>query len=242
MALREDYVRYGQLLFKYRSYVPLVLIPFYLIVLYIKRDTLTNFTNDYDWTMLCFLISFLGIIIRSIAVGYAAPNTSGRNVVKQKADSLNTTGIYSIVRHPLYLGNSLIWLGISMRLHMFWVSLSVMLFFWMYYEKIMFTEEEYLRAKFGKVYEDWANSIPTLLPNFKKWKKNTNPFSFKKVLRQENDGVYALIVILFFIELSADYFHDFDINISLFWIYIISVFTFLYLLVKLLKKQTKLLK
>jgi protein-S-isoprenylcysteine O-methyltransferase Ste14 len=184
----------------------------------------------------------LGIIIRSIAVGYAAPNTSGRNVVKQKADSLNTSGIYSIVRHPLYLGNSLIWLGISMRLQMFWVSLSVMLFFWMYYEKIMFAEEEYLRGKFGKAYTDWANSTPTLFPNFKKWRKNTNKFSFKKVLRQENDGVYALIIILFFIELSADYFHDFDINISLFWIYIISVFTFLYLLVKLLKKQTKLLK
>ena len=32
-------------------------------------------------------------------------NTSGRNTHDQVADSLNTSGIYSIVRHPLYVGN-----------------------------------------------------------------------------------------------------------------------------------------
>ncbi len=242
MALREDYERIGQYLFKYRSYVPLVLIPFYLIVIYFQRKSLGNFANDYDWTLFCFLISFLGVIVRSYAVGYASPNTSGRNVAKQRADSLNTTGIYSLIRHPLYLGNFLIWLGISMRLQMFWVSLSVMLFFWMYYEKIMFTEEEYLRKKFGKVYEEWANSTPTLIPNFKKWEKNQNPFSFKKVLRQENDGVYALIIIHFFIELSADYFNDLKLETSFAWIYIISISTLLYLIIKILKKKTRLLK
>lgn len=242
MALREEYEKYGQLLFKYRSFVPLVLVPFYLTVIFIQRKSLGSFANNYDWTLFCFLIGCLGILIRSYAVGYAAPNTSGRNVHKQKADSLNTLGLYSIIRHPLYLGNALIWLGISMRLGSFWVALSVMLFFWLYYEKIMFTEEEYLRKKFGEEFEEWANKTPLLIPNFKLWKKNTNPFSVKKVIRQENDGAYALVVILFFMEISADYLHDFRLETSCLWLSVIASVSLFHVIIKYLKKKTRILK
>lgn len=242
MALKEDYEKLGQYLFKYRSFVPLILIPFYLLIIYLKRKNFDHFVNDYDWTLLCFSISFLGILIRSYAVGFAAPNTSGRNVEKQRADSLNTQGIYSLLRHPLYLGNALIWLGITLRLQMFWLTVSVMLFFWLYYEKIMFTEEEFLRMKFGKIYEEWANKTPLLIPNFKNWKRNTNKFSLKKVIRQENDGAYALVVILFLIELSADFFNDLRLETSSLWITIISTVSFMYLVVKIIKKKTDLLK
>ncbi|NLL27934.1 MAG: DUF1295 domain-containing protein [Bacteroidales bacterium] len=37
---------------------------------------------------------------------------SGKNTEKQIADFLNTKGMYSIVRHPLYLGDFLMWLGL----------------------------------------------------------------------------------------------------------------------------------
>jgi len=57
-------------------------------------------------------VSILGETIRIFTVGYAPRNTSGRNTIAgQIADELNTSGIYSLVRHPLYLGNFFIWLG-----------------------------------------------------------------------------------------------------------------------------------
>ncbi len=57
------------------------------------------------------VISFFGLALRVIVVGHAPYGTSGRNTREQVADTLNTTGMYSIVRHPLYLANYLIILG-----------------------------------------------------------------------------------------------------------------------------------
>lgn len=242
MALKEDYERIGQFLFKFRSFVPLILFPFYLSVIYFQRKNFGDFSSEYLWLTLCFFISSIGLFIRSLAVGYAAPNTSGRNVKAQVADSINKTGMYSIVRHPLYLGNSFIWLGIAMRLKIWWVVVIVMTYYWLYYEKIIFTEEEYLRKKFGFEYEEWANRVPLIFPKFSNWIKPSSKFNLKKIVRQENDGVYALVVNLFFIELSVDFFSDYMIHISLFWIIFFSITTILYIGVKLLKKKTCILK
>lgn len=242
MALREDYEKMGQWLFKYRSYVPLVLIPFYLIVLYLERSNLHDFTHDPYWVLICFLTASIGIVIRFFAVGYSAPKTSGRNVKKQVADSVNKTGIYSLIRHPLYVGNSFIWLGIAMRLKLWWVVLLVMTYYWLYYEKIMFTEEDFLRRKFGEDYEEWANRTPTLIPNFKNYVRPAGKFSWKKLIRKENDGVYALIMNLFLLDLFADWIHDKQIEISDFWIIFFTSTTLLYILVKIIKKKTCWLK
>jgi len=117
-----------------------------------------------------------------------------------------------------------------------------MTYYWLYYEKIIFTEEEYLRKKFGIDYEEWANRVPLIIPSFSKWISPKTPFSLKKIVRQENDGVYALIVNLFLIELSTDYFYDQNIKISLFWLIFFSISTLLYIGVKIIKKKTCLLK
>ena len=59
-------------------------------------------------------MSFFGLGIRVFTVGFTPKNTSGRNTAEQIADVLNTSGIYSMVRHPLYVGNFFMWLGIGL--------------------------------------------------------------------------------------------------------------------------------
>lgn len=64
-------------------------------------------------TGLAIFLSVLGFWIRSVAIATTPKGTSGRNTKEgQVAESLNTTGIYSMIRHPLYLGNYLMWIGI----------------------------------------------------------------------------------------------------------------------------------
>jgi len=75
--------------------------------------------------------------------GYAPRGTSGRHTLRQEAKRLNSSGMYSLLRHPLYLGNALMWLGISLFVHVWWVVVISMLIFWIYYERIMFAEEEF---------------------------------------------------------------------------------------------------
>lgn len=52
-------------------------------------------------------------------IGQVPKGTSGRNTSQQVADTLSTDGVYSVVRHPLYLGNFLMCMGVSMMPHQY---------------------------------------------------------------------------------------------------------------------------
>ncbi len=57
------------------------------------------------------IIGMLGQGIRIWVAGFAPKDTSGRNTKEQKASVLNHTGLYSLCRNPLYLGNFLMMLA-----------------------------------------------------------------------------------------------------------------------------------
>ena len=60
-----------------------------------------------------------------LCVGFTPRGTSGRNTKEgQVAESLNTLGMYSMCRHPLYLGNLLMWLGIVMYMGHLWFAVA----------------------------------------------------------------------------------------------------------------------
>ncbi|MBI1987594.1 MAG: hypothetical protein HYS70_04535 [Nitrospinae bacterium] len=87
---------------------------------------------DLLWEIGCLLVSMLGLSVRILTSGTVPAGTSGRNTKRQKADALNTTGVYSIVRHPLYLGNYLIALGVSLFPRSWFLPIIVSLAFILY--------------------------------------------------------------------------------------------------------------
>ena len=182
MALREELEKQGNWLFRWRSYLPLAVFPILLIALrnsehfeHAIGSSAVRFFEGF-----CIAISFIGLAIRSITVGYVSEGTSGRNTKGQRAKTLNTTGMYSIVRHPLYLGNFVIFLGVTLFVEVWWFILVAILLFWVYYERIMFSEEEFLRKKFGDLYLEWSDKTPA----FKIRNKNIIPvFYFSEFTR-----------------------------------------------------------
>lgn len=109
MALLQELEKQGNFLFRYRSYFPLLLLPlaFWVYSYMISRNPeLFSATGITMLEIISISTCLLGLIIRICTVGFTPANTSGRNTAEgQVADTVNTTGIYSIVRHPLYLGN-----------------------------------------------------------------------------------------------------------------------------------------
>lgn len=244
MALQEEFEKQGTWLFKYRSYIPLIVL---LIgsILYLRTEIypetfiLEETPYEIYYEMTCLLLSLVGLAIRAYTVGYTPKNTSGRETTEgQVADSLNTTGIYSIVRHPLYLGNFLMWAGPAMLTGNLWFIIAFCLFYWVYYERIMYAEEQFLRKKFGAVYLKWSKNVPAFVPKFKNFQKPDLPFSWKKVLKKEKNGLFALFLIFCVFDVSGEIIEN-QTQYNYFILFACILTGLGYLVLKYLKKRTE---
>lgn len=246
MALQEEFEKQGNWLFRYRSFLP-ILVLIIGTILYLRTEIypgtffLEETPFEIYYEMFALFISLVGLFIRVYTVGNSAKNTSGRNTKKgQIADTLNTSGMYSIVRHPLYVGNLLMWMGPAMMTGHFWFIIAFVLFYWVYYERIMYAEEQYLRSKFGEQYLKWSENVPAFAPRFKNFKKSSLPFNWRKVLKKEKNGLFALFLIFCVFDIVGETIHHrTDYN---YFLIVMCVLTGLsYVVLKYLKKKTELL-
>ena len=244
MPLREEFEIQGNWLFVRRSWLPLLFFPLLIIALFSYDFVNTHFgsTCFLIFQLLCLLISFLGLIVRAIAIGYAPAGTSGRNTTEgQIAEQLNTSGIYSIVRHPLYLGNFLIFLGFTLFTQSLWLNILSCLAYWIYYERIMYAEEEFLRRKYGQVYESWASVTPAFIPRFSKWITPPLSFSLKNVLKREYTAFFEITLAFPVLDLLGRYFTQGKFTWNYFWIGFFLLGLIIYITLRTLKKKTHLL-
>jgi len=206
LLINEIFERQGEWLFKRRGYLPVLFVP--LMVVALSEYTYPLGFHKYDllWDMFAFSISIFGLFIRCLAVGYAPSGTSGRNMRRQKASTLNKEGMYSIRRNPLYLGNFFTMLGVAVFPRVWWLSLIYVLAFWLYYERIIFAEERFLKERFGVEYEEYCSRVPVFIPDFKLWIPPKRPFSFKRVLRKEYSSFFSLVATFTCSELVSEYF------------------------------------
>jgi len=203
---------------------------------------------DLLWDLSCLLVSFLGLGIRALTLGYVPGGTSGRNTKSQVAETLNTTGIYSIVRHPLYLGNAFISLGILLSIRSWWVTALLPMIYWLYYERIMFAEEEFLRGKFGDAFVEWSEKTPAFLPKFGNWRSPGLPFSFRNVLKREYPGFFGIIASFALLEIIETRIVEPELwnvenrfGLDLIWIVIFAFGLAIYMTLRTLKKRTRIL-
>jgi len=233
----------GAWLFKWRSYLPLLFIPLFILALRksgIMEQIFGDVVGDM-WGVFAIIVSFLGLAIRCLTVGFVSRGTSGRNTQSQVAEKLNTTGMYSVTRNPLYLGNFVIMVGVTLFIQVWWLALLVWVGFWFYYERIIFTEEEFLRRKFGKEFIVWAQKTPMVIPNFKNWRKPDLPFSFKTILRREFSTYFAVVAVFFFLEIAINFLTKKQFSVHTSWLIYFLVNLAIYFIFLFLKKRTHVL-
>ena len=239
MALQEELKTQGDFLFKNRSYLPLIILVIGLSV-FIHSEYQNKIIDNripelfnYIWLS----ISLFGLYIRVVTVAHTPKNTSGINTKEgQIAEQLNTTGIYSIVRHPLYLGNFFMWLGVAMLTNSTWFVIAFILLYALYYERIMYAEESFLIQKFGDTYLDWAKNTPAFIPSFKYYQKAKYPFSIKKALKKEKNGLAAVFLIFWVFSFTGKMVKGKAIEFD-FWFYGALASTMIYIVLKIVKKQ-----
>lgn len=240
MALREEMLRQGEWLFRWRGILPAALVALLYLGFRDVRQAEPAEAHFVDsWLHVAALaVSVLGLVIRAYTVGTVPKRTSGRGTRQQKAERLNTTGAYSVVRHPLYLGNFFYFLGFSLILGLAWFSLVYALVFWIYYERIFLVEEEFLRDRFGDEYHAWADRTPAFLPRLRNFVRASEPFSWRMVLRRETSPWLGVATGLFLVESLLDYYQRREIDFDPVWMVAIGLTAAAYVAVKVTKKTT----
>lgn len=240
MALLHSLESEGNWLFKRRGWLPVVLFALAIpVILNTNYNDISDNVKRYAF-VLAVVVSFIGQWIRAYTVGTTPASTSGRNTEEQVAESLNSTGIYSTVRHPLYLGNYLMWIGIVIYTLNAWFVLVVSLMYWLYYERIMFAEERFLERKFGKAYLDWSLKAPAFIPRFSQFVKASIPFSFTTVLRREYTGILNTVIGFLFVDVLRYYSAFGEFKFFPYQGYILAVTVVMVLILRTLKKSGKL--
>jgi protein-S-isoprenylcysteine O-methyltransferase Ste14 len=238
MSLIKEFENSGNWLFKHRSYIPLFLYVIVIPVIYFYTDELGYFQNVI-WGIICLLVSLSGQVIRALTIGYTPKNTSGRNTkAGQVAEQINTKGIYSIVRHPLYLGNFLMWLGLILYVSSISFLIFAVFFFWIYYERIMFAEESFIKSKFGQTFDDWASKTPSFFPKFNGYESSNVSFSFKNVLKREYHGFYAIIFSFTLVHILKHLVYNNRFSIDIFWLIVLIIGTLIYIGTRIIVKKT----
>lgn len=242
MPLREEFERSGNWLFRRRSWLPMLLYPFAIAILYFYRDRTYPCLTNSSWSLFCLFVSFAGLFIRALTVGQTPKGTSGRNTEKQVAECLNHTGIYSVVRHPLYLGNFLMWLGLFLYPGIWWFVALCTLAYWLYYERIMFAEEEFLRRSYSQAYEEWARQTPAFIPRLTGWRPSSLSFSLRNVLKREYNGMFATVVSFTVLNAIGHFFATRHFQVDILWQVVFGLGAVTFLILRSLKKYTNILE
>jgi protein-S-isoprenylcysteine O-methyltransferase Ste14 len=182
-------------LFSNRSFTP---IPIALAVIYFSEP-------KFPFFIFGLFLVILGELIRMNAVRYAGGVTRTMNV---GAPSLCTSGPYSYTRNPLYLGNMIIYLGISIVSggnYMNEMCALVFLFFTFQYSMIISLEEETLQKLFGDEYAFYCKKVPRLFPRVRPWNENSkhNPSTFSKTIKTEKRTLQNIFFIFLLIVIKT---------------------------------------
>lgn len=120
-----------------------------------------------DWTSLAAggAVAALGVFFRAMASGQVKKN-----------EELAGTGPYAYCRNPLYLGSIIIAIGFAIASRDLWVAVGIVALFAIIYVPVIRSEEAFLRQRFS-AYDDYARSVPRLLPRTLWFRGLTSGFS-----------------------------------------------------------------
>jgi len=117
---------------------------------------LTQYVSNYIRVPIALII----LTISGLLAGFGLNTVFGKT---REEPQVITTGVFSIVRHPIYLSSILLYLGFIL-LSLSLLSVLVWILIIVFYYVISRYEEKLLTQRFGSIYEEYKKKVPMLLP------------------------------------------------------------------------------
>ena len=139
---------------------PLFYVITFLAAVFIQK--LAPLEKEFFYTTTSKIIGSI-IIIAGLFFNFPALrqffNTKNTLVTIKPANSLQTTGIYSVTRNPMYISLLLSYTGLSFIIGNWWNFILLPLLVLVVQEYIIKREELYLQRRFGQEYLDYKNKV-----------------------------------------------------------------------------------
>ncbi len=128
-----------------------------------------------DWLLPAYLLSVLltlsertalAVVLIAAGAGLAVPamrgfRSAGTHVEPWKpSTALVTDGIFGWLRNPMYVGVTLLLVGLAILLASDWMLVMTTIFVPVIYFGVVKREERYLEAKFGDAYRQYMARVP----------------------------------------------------------------------------------
>ena len=197
----------GHFFFKYRNAVFPAVIA--VTVLALRPGVILSPTAD-AWLVRCgAVLALIGQAVRLGTIGFEYIERGGKEG-KVYASRLVTGGIYAHTRNPMYVGNSLIAIGISMYVGAPVAYLAILPLFLFIYQAIVSAEEAYLRRRFGREYDAYCAAVPRFLPALGgiRLTLTSGRYSWKRAVRQDLSTFVALLLGLTLLPVWRTFFLD----------------------------------
>jgi protein-S-isoprenylcysteine O-methyltransferase Ste14 len=115
------------------------------------------------WSAVGAALTLVGLLFTVWARVYLGRNWSGMFATIKADHELITGGPYGLVRHPIYSGLMLAFVGTALAIGQWSGVLATVLALIAFLHR-MTVEERFMRQQFGAAYDDYAKRVPAFVP------------------------------------------------------------------------------
>jgi protein-S-isoprenylcysteine O-methyltransferase Ste14 len=153
------------------------------------------------------VVALLGQAVRLITIGFEYIHRGGKDG-QVYAGRLVRGGVYGIVRNPMYVGNGLIAIGMTMLFGSPLGYVILIPFFFFVYQAIVAAEEAYLLNKFGADYADYERSVNRYVPSLSRVRESFAGmrFDWRKSIKKDLGTVVGLTIGLILLPVWRAFF------------------------------------
>jgi len=150
---------------------------------------------SFEGELLDDLTTCAGVVLSAVGQWWRLWAWGSNAVVNQSG--IRDRGPYALMRHPLYAGNFLILLGLTVTFNNPWAYPLLLFPFAYLYHLITRVDEQRMNAHFGADYQAYAEkNMSRLVPHFKELKvavSTTAPFNWLYAWRKEYNSLCAVM-------------------------------------------------
>jgi protein-S-isoprenylcysteine O-methyltransferase Ste14 len=118
--------------------------------------------TTFLWNLNYFWI-FLGVGAVIIVVAAYFMNASHKDLFDAHVEGLATEGVFGRVRHPMYLGTHLFYLGLAIATFSL-VSIALWVLIFAFYNTLANYEERKLEERFGEQFQEYKSEVRKWIP------------------------------------------------------------------------------